>query len=72
MQFVRNAPADGATILRTPMSMLGIYPRIDKKLPYDPVADSAPVSLGAMFDFGFAVGLAVLSLKTLNPFKLVG
>ena len=56
VQFVRNAPADGATVLQTPMSMLGIYPHIYKKLPYDPVSDLAPVSLGAVFDFGFAVG----------------
>jgi tripartite-type tricarboxylate transporter receptor subunit TctC len=56
IQFVRNAPADGATVLQTPMSMLGIYPHIYKKLPYDPVGDLAPVSLGAVFDFGFAVG----------------
>ena len=55
IQFVRNAPADGATVLQTPMSMLGIYPHIYKKLPYDPVGDLAPVSLGAVFDFGFAV-----------------
>ena len=56
VQFVRNAPADGATVLQTPMSMLGIYPHIYKKLSYDPVADLAPVSLGCVFDFGFAVG----------------
>jgi tripartite-type tricarboxylate transporter receptor subunit TctC len=56
IQFVRNAPADGTTVLQTPMSMLGIYPHIYKKLPYDPVADLTPVSLGAVFDFGFAVG----------------
>ena len=45
VQFVRNAPADGATVLQTPMSMLGIYPHIYKKLSYDPVRDYAPVSL---------------------------
>ena len=38
------------------MSMLGIYPFIDKKLAYDPIADLTPVSLGAGCDFGFAVG----------------
>ena len=41
------------------MSMLGIYPHIYKKLQYDPVHDVIPVSLGATFDFGFAVGPAV-------------
>ena len=59
IQFVKGAAPDGATVLQTPMSMLGIYPHIYKKLPYDPVADLTPVSLGAVFDFGFAVGPAV-------------
>jgi tripartite-type tricarboxylate transporter receptor subunit TctC len=56
---VKGMPADGTAILQTPMSMLGIYPHIYKKLPYDPVADLTPASLGAVFDFGFAVGPAV-------------
>jgi tripartite-type tricarboxylate transporter receptor subunit TctC len=69
IQFVRNAPADGSTVLQTPMSMLGIYPHIYKKLPYDPVGDLAPVSLGAVFDFGFAVGPMVPeSVKTIPDF----
>ncbi len=67
--FVRSAPADGATLLQTPMSMLGIYPHIYKKLPYDPVADLAPVTLGAVFDFGFAVGPMVpASVKNIPDF----
>jgi tripartite-type tricarboxylate transporter receptor subunit TctC len=41
--------------------MLGIYPHIYKKLQYDPQTDVVPVSLGATFDFGFAVGPAVPS-----------
>lgn len=69
IQFVRNAPADGATVLQTPMSMLGIYPHIYKKLPYDPVGDLSPVSLGAVFDFGFAVGPMVPeSVKNIPDF----
>jgi len=69
IQFVRNAPADGTTVLQTPMSMLGIYPHIYKKLPYDPVGDLAPVSLGAVFDFGFAVGPMVPeSVKNIPDF----
>jgi tripartite-type tricarboxylate transporter receptor subunit TctC len=56
IQGVRALPPDGATLLQTPMSMLGIYPHIYRKLPYDPVADLSPVSLGCTFDFGFAVG----------------
>lgn len=59
IQSVRGLPSDGTTILQTPMSMLGIYPHIYRRLPYDPVADLTPVSLGCTFDFGFAVGPAV-------------
>ena len=56
---VKAMPADGSMLLQTPMSMLGVYPHIYKKLQYDPVADLTPASLGAVFDFGFAVGPAV-------------
>ncbi|SCK15478.1 Tripartite-type tricarboxylate transporter, receptor component TctC [Variovorax sp. HW608] len=59
IQVIKTLPADGSAILQTPMSMLGIYPHIYKKLPYDPLKDLAPVSLGCVFDFGFAVGPAV-------------
>jgi tripartite-type tricarboxylate transporter receptor subunit TctC len=59
IQSMKSAPADGSVMLQTPMSMLGIYPLIYKKLPYDPVADVLPVSLGCVFDFGFAVGPSV-------------
>ena len=59
VQSMKQLPPDGTAILQTPMSMLGIYPHIYKKLQYDPVHDVIPVSLGATFDFGFAVGPAV-------------
>ena len=59
IQGVRTMAPDGTTILQTPMSMLGIYPHIYRRLPYDPVADLTPVTLGCTFDFGFAVGPAV-------------
>ncbi|MBL8344566.1 MAG: Bug family tripartite tricarboxylate transporter substrate binding protein [Rubrivivax sp.] len=69
VQSMRQSPADGTVILQTPMSMLGIYPHIYKKLPYDPVGDVVPTSLGAVFDFGFAVGPAVpASVKTMEEF----
>ena len=61
VQSMKQMPADGTAILQTPMSMLGIYPHIYKKLQYDPQTDVVPVSLGATFDFGFAVGPAVPS-----------
>ncbi|HEY5291592.1 MAG TPA: Bug family tripartite tricarboxylate transporter substrate binding protein [Burkholderiales bacterium] len=59
IEAMKNAPADGSTILQTPASMLMIYPYIYKKLPYDPFVDVVPVSLGATFVFGFAIGPAV-------------
>ncbi|MBC7608627.1 MAG: twin-arginine translocation signal domain-containing protein [Polaromonas sp.] len=69
VSFVKAAAPDGATMLLTPMSMLGIYPHIYKKLPYDPVADLTPVSGAALFDYGFAVGPMVpATVKTLAEF----
>lgn len=69
IQAMKGAPADGSVVLQTPMSMLGIYPHIYKKLPYDPLADVVPVSLGCIFDFGFAVGPSVpTSVKTVPEF----
>ena len=69
IQAVRTMAPDGATILQTPMSMLGIYPHIYRRLPYDPVADLTPVSLGCTFDFGLAVGPAVpASVRNLPEF----
>lgn len=69
IQSMKGQPADGSVILQTPMSMLGIYPHIYKKLAYDPLTDVVPVSLGCTFDFGFAVGPSVpASVKTVPEF----
>ncbi|PKO42995.1 MAG: twin-arginine translocation pathway signal protein [Betaproteobacteria bacterium HGW-Betaproteobacteria-3] len=69
VQAVKGAAPDGATILQTPMSMLGVYPHIYRKLPYDPLADLTPASLACTFDFGFAVGPAVpSSIQTVPEF----
>ncbi|KWT63970.1 MULTISPECIES: Bug family tripartite tricarboxylate transporter substrate binding protein [unclassified Variovorax] len=57
--YVKGQPADGATILQTPTSILTIYPHIYKKLPYDPLVDLTPLTVACQFDFGFAVGPAV-------------
>jgi len=66
---LKAASPDGATLLATPMSMLGIYPHTYRKLPYDPVADLTPVSLGVEFDMAFAVGpLVPASVKTVPEF----
>jgi tripartite-type tricarboxylate transporter receptor subunit TctC len=69
VQYVKAAPADGSVALLTPMSMLCIYPHIYRKLPYDPVADLTPVSLGCVFDIAFGVGPSVPdSVKTLPQY----
>ena len=67
IQAMKGLPADGTALLQTPMSMLGIYPHIYKKLPYDPLKDLVPVSIGCVFDFGFAVGPAVPAAVTTVP-----
>lgn len=67
IQAIKGMPADGSNILQTPMSMLGIYPHIYKKLPYDPLNDVTPLSLACVFDFGFAVGPAVPASVTTVP-----
>ena len=69
VSFVKAAAPDGAVMLLTPMSMLGIYPHTYKKLPYDPVADLTPVSGAALFDYGLAVGpLVPPQVKTVPEF----
>jgi tripartite-type tricarboxylate transporter receptor subunit TctC len=69
LSALKTATPDGSTFLVTPMSMLGIYPHTYKKLPYDPVADFAPVSQAVQFDFGFAVGPMVpATVKTLAEY----
>lgn len=67
IQAMKSLAADGTSILQTPMSMLGIYPHIYKKLPYEPLKDLTPVSIGCVFDFGFAVGPAVPASVTTVP-----
>ncbi len=65
-QFVARSDPDGSTILATPMSILGIYVHTFDKLPYS-VDDLVPVSLGCVFEFGFAVGPAVPESVTTVP-----
>lgn len=63
---VKPSPANGTDILLTPMSILGVYPHTYKRLPYDPIADLTPVSIGVTYDYGIAVGPAVPeSVKTI-------
>jgi tripartite-type tricarboxylate transporter receptor subunit TctC len=62
---VKNAAADGSTLLITPIAPMAVYQHTYKSLGYDPIKDFAPVSQLAIFDFGLAVrsDLPVSSLK---------
>jgi tripartite-type tricarboxylate transporter receptor subunit TctC len=56
VQAVKSAEPDGKTILLTPVAPMSIYQHVYKALLYDPVADFAPLSQVATFDFAIAVG----------------
>ena len=65
---LRDAPADGSTMLLTPSSCLSIYPFTYPKLPYK-LEDVAPVSVSCFFSHAFGVGPAVpASVKTMKDF----
>ncbi len=70
----RNAVADGSQVLLTPMSMMCVYPHTYRKLPYDAMADFAPVSMAITHEYGIGVGPSVPASVTdirglLNWFK---
>src|SRR5688572_10884073 len=67
VQAVKAAAPDGNTILLTPVAPMSVYQHVYKALAYDPIADFAPVSQVATFDFAVAVGPQVpaASLKEL-------
>lgn len=64
---VKNAAPDGGTLLITPIAPVAVYQHTYRTLDYDPIADFAPVSQVATFDFAIAVNpqLGVASLKDL-------
>ncbi len=56
VQAVKAAPADGMTLLLTPIAPVAVYQHVYKSLGYDPIADLDPVAQISTFDFGIAVG----------------
>jgi tripartite-type tricarboxylate transporter receptor subunit TctC len=56
VQSVKNAAADGTTLLFTPIAPMAVYQHVYPALGYDPVQDFEPVSQVATFDFAVAVG----------------
>ncbi len=59
VEYVKNAPADGTTMLFTPDFAMTIYPHSFRKLNYDPIKDFAPVATCAKTALAFIVGPSV-------------
>ena len=55
---LKNAAADGSTIMLAPIVVPVLAPLVFSKLPYDPVADFAPVAHVANFQFGLSINAA--------------
>jgi tripartite-type tricarboxylate transporter receptor subunit TctC len=64
-EMLKNAPADGSTVMLAPIVVPVLAPLVFSKLTYDPVADFAPVAHVANFQFGLSVAAA-------HPAKNVG
>lgn len=60
---VARSPADGYTLLLTSNTTHSVNPHLFKKLPYDPIADFAPIGGIAYFPFILAVN-ASLPVRT--------
>ena len=50
-ELAARSAADGYTLLLGNSAPLAILPHLTQKLPYDPVKDFSPISLGALSDF---------------------
>lgn len=55
---VKNAKADGQTVIILPSGPMVLFPHVYKKLDYDAVKDFTPVSQIAAFQFGVVAGPA--------------
>jgi len=66
---VKSAPADGKTILVSPIMVLSVVPHTFSKVAYDPLKDLVPLGNSVTTDFVLAVGPAVpASVSTLAQF----
>lgn len=69
VEYVKNSPPDGSTILFTPDFSLTLAPYSFKKINYDPIADFSPVSIVNSSPLVFCVGPSVPeSVKTPGEF----
>lgn len=68
VDFVKTAPADGATLLLVPQGPITMFPFVFRKLNYDPERDFIPVTRIASGDFALAVG-PMVPIKDLAGFR---
>jgi tripartite-type tricarboxylate transporter receptor subunit TctC len=54
-ELLKNAPADGTTLMITPVVVPVLAPLVFSKLPYNPITDFTPVGHVVNFNFGLAV-----------------
>lgn len=64
-ELVKNAPADGSVLMLTPIFVPVLAPMVLARLPYDPIADFAPVAQVANFQFALSVN-ATHPAKNMN------
>lgn len=57
-ELLKNAPADGSTVMVAPVVVPVLAPMVFSKLNYDAATDLAPVAALANFQFGIVVGAA--------------
>lgn len=69
VEYVKNKPADGSTLLYTPAFTIAIFPHIYKNLSYDALKDFVPVAATSKGVHALVIGPAVpASVKTLGDF----
>jgi tripartite-type tricarboxylate transporter receptor subunit TctC len=64
-ELLKNAPADGSTVMMAPIVVPVLAPLVFSKLNYDPKTDFSPIGLVTTFNFGLAVK-ADLPVKNVN------
>lgn len=66
---VRNAPADGATLLHAQSTAMCLLPNIYRRLGYDPLRDFTPIGVVGEFSFSLTIGpLVPRSVTTLRQY----
>ena len=70
-EAVKNAPADGSVLMLTPIVVTVLAPMVFSKLPYDPIADFAPVAQVANFQFALSVNASPSGEEHEGPGRLV-